>query len=86
MYDQVGCGRSTLLPEKKGNESFWTVKLFLLELDNLLAHPGIEGDYNLFGQSWGGSLASEHAVLQPNGLKKLIIANSPASSKCFSLS
>jgi pimeloyl-ACP methyl ester carboxylesterase len=81
MYDQLGCGRSTHLPEKKGHVEFWTVKLFLAELDNLLTHLGIQGDYDLFGHSWGGMLGSEHAVLHPKGLKKLILADAPASRK-----
>lgn len=81
-YDQLGNGKSTRLP-KKGDD-FWTVDLFLSELDNLLEHLGIEHDYALLGQSWGGMLAAEHAVREPspenssNGLKALIIANSPA--------
>jgi alpha/beta hydrolase fold len=84
MYDQLGCGRSTHLPEKRGDEGFWTVDLFLKELDNLLTHLGIQNDYDLYGHSWGGNLASEHAVRQPKGLNKLIIANAPSSSRCFS--
>lgn len=83
MYDQVGCGRSTHLPEKGGDENFWTVKLFLQELENLLSHLGIQDSYDLYGHSWGGNLGSEHAVLRPKGLNKLIIANSPASSMCL---
>lgn len=79
MYDQVGCGRSTHLQEKKGDEGFWTVDLFLSELDNLLLHLGIKDDYDLLGQSWGGMLGSEHAIRQPKGLNKLVIADSPAS-------
>ena len=75
-YDQLGNGRSTHLPQKGAD--FWTVELFLAELDNLLAHLDIVSDYALLGQSWGGMLASEHAVLQPAGLKALVIANSPA--------
>ena len=76
-YDQFGCGSSTHLPEK--GEDFWTVQLFLDELDNLLAHLGIAGAYHLLGQSWGGMLGSEHAIGQPKGLKSLVISNSPAS-------
>ncbi|MCH5517867.1 proline iminopeptidase-family hydrolase [Pseudomonas syringae] len=75
-YDQLGNGKSTHLREVK--RDFWTVDLFLSELDNLLEHLGIENNYALLGQSWGGMLASEHAVRQPDGLKALIIANSPA--------
>jgi L-proline amide hydrolase len=85
MYDQIGCGRSTHLPEKKGDMDFWTMSLFLSELDNLLSHLEIQGNYSLFGQSWGGSIAAEHAILHPKGLKKLIIANSSASGKYFLL-
>jgi L-proline amide hydrolase len=76
-YDQVGGGRSTLLPDK--DPAFWTVDLFLAELDNLLAFLGIEQRYFLLGQSWGGMLGAEHAVRQPVGLKGLVLSNSPAS-------
>eukprot|EP01037_Dinobryon_pediforme_P005975 gene5975-6047_t len=76
-YDQIGNGRSTHL--RDAEPGFWTVPLFLAELDNLLAHLGIAGCYDVIGQSWGGMLASEHAVLRPAGLRKLVIANSPAS-------
>jgi L-proline amide hydrolase len=58
---------------------FWHVGLFLDELDNLLRHLGIQHRYHLLGQSWGGMLAAEHAVLQPPGLRSLVISNSPAS-------
>ncbi|TXR49767.1 alpha/beta fold hydrolase [Phyllobacterium endophyticum] len=76
-YDQLGNGNSTRLPEKGAD--FWTVSLFLEELDALLHHLGIHHRYALLGQSWGGMLSAEHAVRQPDGLKALVIANSPAS-------
>lgn len=75
-YDQLGNGRSTHL--RGIDPGFWTVALFLDELNNLLRHLGI-GQYALLGQSWGGMLAAEHGVRQPEGLRGLIIANSPAS-------
>jgi L-proline amide hydrolase len=78
-YDQLGCGNSTRLPDE--DPSFWTVELFLAELDNLLNHLGIAGEYDLLGQSWGGMLAAEHAVRRPAGLRRLVIANSPASMR-----
>lgn len=80
-YDQLGVGLSTHLPEHGAD--FWTVGLFLDELDNLLAHLGIAGRYHLIGQSWGGMLAAEHAVLRPEGLQGLVIADSPASMKLW---
>jgi L-proline amide hydrolase len=76
-YDQLGNGSSTHLPD--AGADFWTVQLFLDELDNLLSTLGIAGGYHLLGQSWGGMLAAEHAVLRPTGLRSLVIANSPAS-------
>lgn len=83
FYDQIGCGNSTRLPEKLGDGEFWTVDLFLSELDNLLTKLGIKDDYNLLGHSWGGMLGACHAVQQPKGLHKLIIANSPADLKMW---
>ncbi|SDE77617.1 L-proline amide hydrolase [Salipiger thiooxidans] len=80
-YDQLGCGASTRLPEK--GAEFWTVELFLAELDNLLKTLGIADRYAYLGQSWGGMLGSEHAVRQPEGLKALVIADSPASMKTW---
>ena len=78
-YDQVGCGRSTRLPQKGGE--FWTVQLFLDELDNLLRHLGVAEDYHLLGQSWGGMLGAEHALRQPRGLRSLILSNALASEQ-----
>ncbi|KQS81415.1 amino acid amidase [Rhizobium sp. Leaf384] len=76
-YDQIGNGQSTHLPEKGAD--FWTVPFFKAELHNLIDHLGIRQAYCLLGQSWGGMLGAEFAVDQPEGLKALIIANSPAS-------
>lgn len=76
-YDQLGNGNSTRLPEK--GPDFWTVGLFLEELDALLTHIGIRHRYAFLGQSWGGMLGAEHAVRRPPGLKALVIANSPAN-------
>ena len=80
-YDQLGNGRSTHLRDK--GASFWTPRLFLDELENLLRHLKIDGRYHVLGQSWGGMLAAEHAVTQPKGLRALVIANSPASMELW---
>ncbi|KAF2762775.1 proline iminopeptidase [Pseudovirgaria hyperparasitica] len=76
FYDQLGCGRSTLLPEKRGDTSFWTPELFLNELENLIKHLGIT-TYDVFGNSWGGMLGGQYALRRPLGLTRLIVANSP---------
>ena len=76
-YDQVGCGNSTLLPDK--GVDFWTVQLFIDELNNLVDHLGQRAKFHVLGQSWGGMLGAEYGTTQPKGLKSLTIANSPAS-------
>ncbi len=78
LYDQLGCGLSSHVPDAP--LEFWTIELFLEELNVLLDHLGISSNYHLFGQSWGGMLAAEHAVRQPAGMKSLILSNSLASS------
>ncbi|KAL8669254.1 MAG: hypothetical protein Q9168_006145 [Polycauliona sp. 1 TL-2023] len=83
FYDQVGCGRSTHFPDKKHDTEFWTPELFLSELDKLLKHLGIQDDYDILGQSWGGMLGALHAIGQPAGLNRLIIANSPADMRSW---
>jgi L-proline amide hydrolase len=77
LYDQLGCGDSTRLPAKRGDESFWTVNLFIAELQNLINSLGIT-EYSVFGGSWGGMLAVNFSLTQPKGLKKVILASSPA--------
>jgi L-proline amide hydrolase len=80
-YDQLGCGNSTLLPEKGAD--FWTPKLFIDELENLVDHLGIRAGFHVLGQSWGGMLGAEYGVTRPKGLKSLTIANSPASMRLW---
>jgi L-proline amide hydrolase len=80
-YDQIGNGKSTHLRHK--GTDFWTVDFFLGELDALLSHLKIQNRYALLGQSWGGMLGAEHAVRRPQGLKALVIANSPASMETW---
>lgn len=75
-YDQIGNGRSTHLPDRGAD--FWTVDLFLEELEALIAHLGLDC-YDLLGQSWGGMLGAEFAVRRPQGLRALVLADAPAS-------
>jgi proline-specific peptidase len=83
FYDQLGNGNSTHLREKRLDETFWNPGLFIAELENLLSHLGIQDDYDLLGQSWGGMLGAQFAITHPRGLKRLIISNSPASMKLW---
>jgi L-proline amide hydrolase len=80
-YDQLGNGRSSHFPDR--GTDFYEVALFLDELENLLQHLGIAARYHLLGQSWGGMLGAEHAITQPEGLRSLVISNSPASMELW---
>lgn len=81
LYDQIGCGASTHLPQTAGDKEFWQESLFVAELDHLIDHlkladgPG----YHLFGQSWGGLLGVAFAARQPRGLQRLVLASGLAS-------
>jgi L-proline amide hydrolase len=77
LYDQIGCGNSTHLPDAPAD--FWTVQLFKDELQLLLEHLGIANRYELVGQSWGGMLAMDWALDPRPGLVALGICDSPAS-------
>lgn len=80
LYDQVGNGHSTHLPD--ADPGFWTVELFVGELRELLAGLGI-GDHHVLGQSWGGVLAQEYAMTHPAGLRSLVLADTAASMPAF---
>jgi L-proline amide hydrolase len=77
LYDQVGCGKSTHLPDAPAG--FWTPRLFKDELVRLTRHLGLEARHAVVGQSWGGMLAMEYALDQPAGLRAIVVADSPAS-------
>lgn len=73
-YDQIGCGNSPA----DSRPSRWTMDFFLGELDNVIAGLGLSS-YHLLGQSWGGMLAAAHAARRPDGLRGLILADTPIS-------
>jgi L-proline amide hydrolase len=77
LYDQLGCGKSELLPDAPSD--FWTPRLFKDELAELTRHLGIADRYAIVGQSWGGMLAMDHALEHPRGLRGMVVADSPAS-------
>ena len=74
LYDQVGCGKSATPPQALD----WTVELFVEEVDAVRDALGLER-VHVFGNSWGGMLAMEYALTQPDGLASLVLASSPAS-------
>lgn len=88
FYDQIGNGLSTHLPDKAGDEAFWSVELFLDELDNLLSHLGLKDrPIDVCGHSWGGMLAAVWASdpARSGNLRRLVIANSLASMEVWQI-
>jgi L-proline amide hydrolase len=81
LYDQIGCGNSTHLPDKP--KEFWTPELFMEELVLLTEHLGISTKYDIVGQSWGGMLGMQFAITKPKGLNAMVIADSPASMEVW---
>jgi L-proline amide hydrolase len=77
LYDQIGCGRSQHLPDAPID--FWTPQLFKDELRELIRHLEIDDRYVILGQSWGGMLAMEYALDRPDGLRGIVVCDSPAS-------
>ncbi|GJJ12655.1 hypothetical protein Clacol_006899 [Clathrus columnatus] len=79
LYDQLGNGRSTHLKGKP--KEFWTIDVFMDQMDSLIQYLGIGESFDLLGHSsWGGICGSEYAVRkQPPGLKHLVLANATPS-------
>ncbi|KAK8851878.1 proline-specific peptidase [Apiospora arundinis] len=78
FYDQIGNGQSTHLPDKNGDEKFWTVELFMDELDNLIRHLGLqERPIDVYGHSWGGMLVAQWAGTPSRAanLRRLVITS-----------
>ncbi|KAG6369584.1 Alpha/Beta hydrolase protein [Boletus reticuloceps] len=77
FYDQIGIGESS--HPKDVPKEFWTVKLFMDELDNILECLGIK-DFDLVGHSWGGMLAAHYVSHRhPPGLRRLVLASAAPS-------
>ncbi|MFN2629489.1 MAG: alpha/beta fold hydrolase [Gaiellaceae bacterium] len=77
LYDQLGCGKSDHLPD--ASREFWTPQLF--QGRTRPAHPalGIADRHAVVGESWGGMHAMEYALDHPEGLRGIVVADSPAS-------
>ena len=75
LYDQLGSGNSS----QPSDPSLWTVELFLAELANVRDALGLER-LHLLGHSWGGMLAQEYALTQPDGLASLVLSSTLSSS------
>lgn len=76
MYDQLGCGRSSM-PD---DTSLWRANTWVAELTVLRQYLGLER-VHLLGQSWGGMLAIIYLCdHQPAGIQSLILASTLSSA------
>ena len=75
FYDQLGSGES----DRPDDPSLWTVETFLDQLRSVREGLGLER-IHLFGSSWGGMLALEYALTQPDGLASLVLNSTPTSA------
>jgi L-proline amide hydrolase len=74
FYDQLGSGNS----DQPDDTSLWQVPRFVDELATLRRELGLE-KIHLLGQSWGGMLAIEYMLTQPQGVVSLILASTTPS-------
>ncbi|MCB1510772.1 MAG: prolyl aminopeptidase [Hyphomicrobiaceae bacterium] len=68
VYDQRGCGRSTPHAELRENTT-WDL---IADMEKLRAHLEIER-WQLFGGSWGSTLALAYAINHPSRVSSLVL-------------
>ncbi|GLR16517.1 proline iminopeptidase [Portibacter lacus] len=79
-YDQLGSYYS----DQPKDLSLWDLPRFVEEVEQVRIALGLdESNFYLFGQSWGGILASEYALKYQKNLKGLIISNMVMSIKDY---
>ncbi|WP_366150714.1 proline iminopeptidase [Companilactobacillus muriivasis] len=79
MYDQIGCGKSSIPDDK----SLWNADTWVDELEILREYLGLK-QVHLLGQSWGGMLAIIYMCdHNSQGVKSLILASTLSSSKLW---
>ncbi|MEY8441739.1 proline iminopeptidase-family hydrolase [Lactobacillaceae bacterium 24-114] len=77
MYDQLGCGRSSIPDD---HPELYNAKTWIAELKNLRQYLRLE-EVHLLGQSWGGMLAIIYLCdYHPTGIKSLILSSTLASA------
>jgi proline iminopeptidase len=75
VYDQLGCGES----DRPHDPSLWRADRFVDELEALRAQLGLE-DFDLYGHSWGGMLATDYALAHQQHLRSLVLASTIADA------
>ena len=70
LYDQLGTGNS----DRPEGQETWRVQRFVDEIDHIRNALGLE-EVIMAGHSWGGTLAAEYAVRNPDGLAGAILSS-----------
>lgn len=78
FYDQLGNGKS----DQPDDPDMWSVELFVEEVGAVREALGLD-QVHLLGQSWGGMLAMEYTLTQPEGIVSLILSNTLSSAKLW---
>ncbi len=79
MYDQLGCGQSSM-PDK--TPDVYNQQNWLAELVNLRQALGLK-EIHLLGQSFGGVLTLMYMLTKPKGVKSIILASTLSSAKLW---
>ena len=79
-YDQLGSYYS----DQPADPELWDVPRFVEEVEQVRQALGLDaGNFYLYGQSWGGILAIEYALVYQQHLKGLVISNMMASNPAY---
>jgi proline iminopeptidase len=79
-YDQLGSGFS----DQPDEPSLWEVDRFVDEVEQVRTALGLDRDnFVLYGQSWGGILATEYALAYQQNLRGLVISNMMSSVPAY---
>lgn len=76
MYDQIGCGESTV----EGDEKLFNAETWMDELQALRDHLGLD-KVHILGQSWGGMMCIWYALeRKPEGVLSYILSSTLSSA------
>jgi proline iminopeptidase len=82
LYDQLGSYYS----DQPVNDSLWTIPRFVDEVEQVRVALGLDQDnFYLLGNSWGGMLAMEYALVHQDKLKAMIVSNMVSSFEGYEI-
>jgi proline iminopeptidase len=79
-YDQLG----SFMSDKPSDSELWDIPRFVDEVEQVRQALGLDANnFYLWGQSWGGILAIEYALVHQKNLKALVISNMVSSVPAY---